>query len=115
MSHFGNVVLINFFGYVIKHFMLNIVSRKTIERAKRDYPNAAKALDVWYDFVKHSNWNGPDDIKQQFGSVSFLSGNRVIFNIKGNSYRLLVGINYPGKQVFIKWFGTHAEYDKKKF
>ncbi len=94
---------------------MNIISRATLECAKKDYPNARKQLDRWYEFVRNAQWDTPDDLKKQYPNASILSENRVVFNIGGNSYRLLVKISYPGKQVLLKWFGTHAEYDKKKF
>lgn len=72
-------------------------------------------LDVWRDDVERAKWSGPQDIKLRYPSASFLADNRVIFNIKGNKYRLVVKVRYQNGIVFIEWVGTHAEYDKTDF
>jgi mRNA interferase HigB len=59
-----------------------------------------------------ASWKNSAELKQQFSSASIVSANRVVFNIRGNHYRLVVGINYEHQAIFIKWLGTHAEYDK---
>jgi mRNA-degrading endonuclease HigB of HigAB toxin-antitoxin module len=61
------------------------------------------------------NWKTPHDIKRRYRSADFLADNRVIFDIKGNSYRLVVKVRYQNGLVVVEWVGTHAEYDKKKF
>jgi mRNA interferase HigB len=79
---------------------------------------AAKAyLDAWFSEVSSKSciWHTPHDIKQRYASASFLADNRVIFNIKGNNYRLVVKVRYQNGLVVIEWVGTHAEYDKKSF
>ncbi|MEA3554763.1 MAG: type II toxin-antitoxin system HigB family toxin [Campylobacterota bacterium] len=70
------------------------------------------ALEVWYADAKKSIWKNPDDIKKVYSDASFLADNRVVFNIKGNSYRLVVHIDYLRKIVRIKFIGTHSQYDK---
>ncbi len=65
--------------------------------------------------VEEAEWNGSADIKARFPSASFLSENRVIFNIKGNKYRIEVKVSYEVKVVLVMWIGTHAEYSKRKF
>lgn len=62
-----------------------------------------------------ARWFGPIDIKRRYPSASFLAENVVIFNVRGNRYRLVVKVNYPAQLVLVKRFGTHAEYDKQKF
>ncbi len=62
--------------------------------------------------VKHANWTGPKDIKRIYPSVSFLAENRVVFNIKGNKYRVIVMVQYRFGQVYIRFVGTHQEYDR---
>ena len=69
-------------------------------------------LDSWYDAVRKAEWKNSAELKAQFASASILSSERVVFNIKGNDYRLIVAINYPYQIVRIKWLGTHREYDK---
>lgn len=75
-------------------------------------PDAAQALKAWADEVKHSTWKRPADIKDQYRSASFLKNRRVVFNIKGNDYRLVVSVAYRFQAVYVKFIGTHAEYDK---
>ncbi|HDL7646078.1 TPA: type II toxin-antitoxin system HigB family toxin [Yersinia enterocolitica] len=75
--------------------------------------NQAKgALDAWHDEVKRSSWKTPQDIKNNFASASFLSNRRVVFNIKGNHYRLVVQVIFVAGVVIVDKVGTHAEYDK---
>ena len=66
----------------------------------------------WYEEVEIAEWNSPNELKNQFGSASVITDKRVVFNIHGNSYRLIVDIEYRLKIVFIVWFGTHVLYDK---
>lgn len=68
-------------------------------------------LDAWYAEVAKAEWNTPAELKQQYASASIVSDERVVFNIKGNDYRLVVSINYHVKVLLIKWLGTHKEYD----
>lgn len=81
----------------------------------RKHADAKKALDAWYKVARKASWNTPQDIKARYNSVDFLSGNRAIFNIKGNHYRLVTQMDYGTGTVAIEWVGTHAEYDKKSF
>ena len=91
---------------------MNIISKRTIIKFYEKYPNSKTALEVWYADAKKSIWNTPDDIKRVYSSASFLADNRVLFNIKGNDYRLIVHIDYLRKFVRVKFIGTHSEYDK---
>ncbi|WP_240669119.1 type II toxin-antitoxin system HigB family toxin [Dyella sp. M7H15-1] len=76
------------------------------------YQSAAHAIKAWYDEAKAASWSNPQDIKDQYASVSFVGKNRVVFNIKGNSYRLIVAVAYRFQALYIKFIGTYAEYDK---
>jgi mRNA interferase HigB len=67
---------------------------------------------VWHSDVRKAQWESPDQIKREYSSASFLRDNRVVFNIKGNDYRLIVHIDYKRKIVRVKFIGTHSEYDK---
>jgi mRNA interferase HigB len=69
-------------------------------------------LDAWYAEVEKATWSGPAELKAQFGSASIVSGERVVFNIKGNDYRLVVAINYHYQILLIIWLGSHKEYDQ---
>ena len=92
---------------------MHIISRKTLrEFCERPACREAKPpLDAWWHEVKRANWETPADIKSQYRSASILKNNRVVFNIGGNKYRLVVKINYPTKTVFVRFVGTHKEYD----
>lgn len=69
-------------------------------------------LKTWYDTALNSDWKSPNDIKGTYANASILKNGRVVFNIKGNSYRLVVRFNFEKQWVFIRFIGTHAEYDK---
>jgi mRNA interferase HigB len=75
-------------------------------------PEAKQALLAWYEEAEAAQWTSPNELKLQYRSASILTDKRVIFNIHGNSYRLIVDIEYRLKIVFIVWFGTHKQYDK---
>jgi len=91
---------------------MRIYSKSTYLASCEDYPAAAQALRAWYAEASRAEWRTPQDIKNRFASASFIVNDRVVFNIKGNDYRLIAGIEYEYRAVYIKFFGTHAEYDK---
>jgi mRNA interferase HigB len=76
--------------------------------------NVLEHLEAWYRVATKAAWRNSAELKKQFGSASIVSAKRVVFNIKGNHYRLVVSINYEHQAIFIKWLGTHAEYDRIK-
>ena len=71
-----------------------------------------KHLGSWYSEVEKASWKDPAELKEQFRSASIISGERVVFNIKGNDYRLVVAINYHYQILLIIWLGTHKDYDR---
>lgn len=75
------------------------------------YPDAEQPLKAWYEEATSASWSQPSDIKAQYRSASVLKNRRVVFNIKGNDYRLIVAIAYKLQIVFVKFVGTHKEYD----
>lgn len=75
------------------------------------YADAKTPLTTWYGFVLKAKWSSPSEIKADFGTASILKNGRVVFNIAGNKYRLITSINYPHGIVFIKFIGTHKQYD----
>jgi mRNA interferase HigB len=91
---------------------MRVISSKTLREYWKRRADVRDALEAWYDFVHHAEWNSPADVKQDFGSASILEDKRVVFNIKGNQYRLVVRINYHIKTVFIRFIGTHADYSR---
>lgn len=92
--------------------MKRIVAKSTLKKYWDKNPESEQALKTWYEFVTFANWNSPNDVKLSFSNASILKNNRVVFNIKGNTYRLICSINYERQWVFIRFIGTHAEYDK---
>jgi mRNA interferase HigB len=97
---------------------VRIISRKTprdfVEslRGGKDHRTAKSALDSWFHEAQRADWHGPADVVQDYANASLVGSDRVLFNIKGNSYRLVVAVDYPRQIVFIKWIGTHAAYGK---
>lgn len=91
---------------------MRIIARKILREFWERYPNAQKSLQAWYADTKQAHWKNPNDIKSTYRNASVVSNNRVIFNIKGNDYRLVAAINYAYEIVYIRFIGTHVEYDK---
>jgi mRNA interferase HigB len=97
---------------------VRIIARKTLRefveslRGSKDYRTVTSALDSWFHEVQRADWHGPADVVRDYANASIVGSDRVVFNIKGNSYRLVVAVDYQRQIVFIKWLGTHAAYDK---
>jgi mRNA interferase HigB len=91
---------------------MRVIKRNTLKDFWQSHPDAEGALKSWLQEVKHANWSEPTDVKQQYGTASIIGNNRIVFNIGGNKYRLIVEINYPAQIVFIRFLGTHKEYDQ---
>lgn len=92
--------------------MFNIITRKTLLDYCKQYPLAATALQEWYYELVECNFKNFNELKKVYGNASLVADDRVVFNIMGNKYRLIVRIVFDFKAIQIKWFGTHAEYDK---
>lgn len=91
---------------------MRVLSRKILREFWEKHPDARQSLQAWYADVKHADWKKPSDIKSIYRNASFLSNNRVVFNIKGNIYRLIVVVQYNYGMVYIRFVGTHQEYDR---
>lgn len=91
---------------------MNVISKKTLVLFYENHPQAKTPLEVWHSDMRKAQWESPDQIKREYSSASFLRDNRVVFNIKGNDYRLIVHIDYKRKIVRVKFIGTHSQYDK---
>lgn len=93
---------------------MHIISRKKLKEfcERPDGRDAEALLDAWWYEAKRANWESPSDIKDKYRSASILRDNRVVFNIGGNKYRLVVKINYSTKTVFVRFVETHKEYDR---
>lgn len=90
---------------------MRVISKSTLVEFWTQHPNAHKALEYWYHEAAAALWKTPQDIKARYASASFLGCNRVVFNIKGNDYRLVVAVAYRFAAVYVKFVGTHAQYD----
>ena len=91
---------------------MRIISRKALREFWQQHSDAEQPLQTWYDRVKSASWKTPADVKADYRNASFLKNNRVVFNIKGNSYRLVTAIRYQPSIVYIRFIDTHAAYDK---
>lgn len=91
---------------------MRIISRKKLKGFWERHPQAKKPLRAWYADAKQANWSSPAAIKRIYRNASVVANNRVVFNIKGNDYRLVVAINYHYAIIYIRFVGTHIEYDK---
>jgi mRNA interferase HigB len=93
---------------------VRVISVKTLRTSWQRHPDAEGPLRAWYTEMRRANWNGPQAIKAAYRTASILPNNRVVFNIKGNTYRLIVAVKYKFQLVYIRFIGTHAEYGKIK-
>lgn len=90
---------------------MRIIAKRTLRAFWMQYPKAKGPLEAWHQEVARANWATPSEAKAQFRSASVLQGNRLAFNIAGNHYRLIVKVNYPYRIVYVRFIGTHADYD----
>ena len=94
---------------------MRIIATRTLREfweSRPEYQDAKGPLEAWTQEARKANWSNPAEIKDQYRSASIVKGNRVIFNIHGNKYRLVVKINFGVGIVYIRFIGTHKEYDK---
>lgn len=91
---------------------MHIITLRTLREFWEKHPQAEVPLRGWYADASRADWRSPADIKAAYRSASFLANNRVVFNIKGNDYRLVVAVRYTPGLLFIRFIGTHAEYDR---
>ena len=94
---------------------MKVLGINKLEQFYKKHSNSKSALIAWHKDACDAQWKSPQDIKNRYRSADFLSKNRVIFNIKGNSYRLVIQVRYQNGIAVILWVGTHAEYNKKTF
>ena len=92
---------------------MRIISKKTLKEFYEQnlYKDSENSLEAWHQEVLKADWNNPNEVKKQFGNASVVGDNRIVFNIHGNKYRLIVKINYFAKIIFIRFIGTHKKYD----
>ena len=91
---------------------MRIIKRGALREYWEQHPDAAEPLKSWYREVKAADWRSPHDVKAMFKNASLVGDRRIVFNIAGNKYRLVVKFNYPYRVAYIRFIGTHAEYDE---
>ena len=91
---------------------MRVIARRTLRMFWEKHADAEQPLKPWFHDVSRSQWQSPADIKRVYANASILPNNRVVFNIKGNDYRLIAHVRYDIGIVFIRFIGTHQEYDK---
>ena len=91
---------------------MRVLAKKTLRNFWKKHNDCEQQLKAWYDEASYAYWKTTNDIKREYPSASFLEQNRVVFNIKGNRYRLIVRISYKYGIVWIRFIGTHTEYDE---
>lgn len=91
---------------------MNIIAKGTIKHYVEKYPGAKTALLNWYEEFINASFESFNDLKSVYRNASIVANHRVIFNIKGNDYRLITSINFRRQAVYVIWFGSHEEYDK---
>ena len=83
-----------------------------VRRGRKDHAALKVALDAWFDEVRKARWSGAADVKRSYAAASIVSAEQIVFNIKGNDYRLVVAVDFEKGIVWIKWIGTHRDYDR---
>ncbi len=97
---------------------MRIIARRTLREfveglaGRKDQPAVKAALDAWFDEVSKAVWTHSADVKRLYATASIVSADRIVFNIKGNDYRLVVSVDFEKSIVWIKWIGTHKAYDR---
>jgi mRNA interferase HigB len=97
---------------------MRIIARRTLRRfveqhaGHKDQPALKAALDAWFAEVRRARWASTADVKRLYATASVVSADRIVFNVKGNDYRLVVSVDFEKGIVWIKWLGTHRDYDR---
>src|SRR5215469_9634036 len=97
---------------------MRVIARRTLRefvearKGHKDHTALKAALDAWFDEVKKARWSSAADVRRSYATASIVSADRVVFNIKGNDYRLVVAVDFEKSIVWIKWIGTHRDYDR---
>lgn len=97
---------------------MRIIARRTLREfaasraGRKDHAALKASIDAWFDEVRKAEWRNAAEVKRHYATASIVSAERIVFNIKGNDYRLVVAVDYEKSIVWIKWIGTHKDYDK---
>jgi mRNA interferase HigB len=90
---------------------MRVISKSALNRFIASHPDSENALLTWYSFVSAARWNTPTDLRNDYATASFLPDHRVVFNIRGNNYRLVTMVFFEAQRVYIRFVGTHEAYD----
>jgi mRNA interferase HigB len=91
---------------------MRVIARKTLYEFWSKHQDAKAQLEAWFAEAKHAKWKSPADVKKQYAQASIIGNNRVVFNICGNKYRLVVHVKYEFETVLIRFIGRHADYNR---
>lgn len=97
---------------------MRVIARRTLREfidslaGRREQQAVKAALDAWFDEVKKARWTSTADVKRSYATASIVTAERIVFNVKGNAYRLIVSVDFEKGIVWIKWLGTHKDYDR---
>ena len=97
---------------------MRIIARRTLREfvqslaGHKDQRAVKAALEAWFDEAKKARWRSPTDVKRSYATASIVSAERIVFNVKGNDYRLVAAVDFEKSIVWIKWLGTHRDYDR---
>lgn len=103
---------------MVSRYNMRIIARRALREfvegrsGYKDHSALKAALDAWFDEVRKARWSGAADVKRSYATASIISADRIVFNIKGNDYRLVAAVDFDKGIVWIKWIGTHNDYDK---
>ena len=92
--------------------MKRIFAKSTLRKFWEKHPDSEQYLKTWFDTAMNADWKTPNDIKKSYVNASILKNGRIVFNIKGNSYRLIIKFNFEKQLAFVRFLGTHSDYDK---
>ena len=91
---------------------MRIIAKRTLREFWETHPDAKDALEAWHSAVRRADWDSPNKVSQQYSRASIVGSDRVVFRLRGGRYRLIVSVNYEKRIVFIRFVGTHSEYDR---
>ena len=104
--------IVPFWDYYVSMRIISISTIKSFWESNPAFIDAKEPALAWYRHALKADWDSPNSVKLDFGQASILQDGRVVFNIAGNKYRLVVWINYPYRVIYVRFFGTHKQYDK---
>lgn len=107
-----NIPISGTFTIFDQNTALRVIAKKILRDFWVKHSDCEQQLKAWYNEAEDATWKNPNEIKREYPSVSILEDNRFVFNIKGNNYRLIIKINYHYQMIWIRFIGTHAQYDK---